>query len=284
MSESANPFAAPGLYHADCMEAMSHFPDKFFDLAIVDPPYGIQADTFNNGSGASKDAGKYGTAVRMRSKGRLNQGSGKLAGRKLNTSDCSWDCAPPDESYFRELRRVSKHQIIWGGNYFQLPPTRCVIVWDKMQPWENFSQVELAWTSYDRPAMLYRKCNTMPGKIHPTQKPESLYIYLLDHFAHKGDRILDTHAGSASSLVAAHRAGLDAWGFEIDQTYFDLASERLRMEKAQVTMMELMGENPSAPSGHLPCRGEIEFEGMNNGPTAKGGIVHENQLERSAEK
>ena len=105
----------PGFYNMDCMEGMKDFPDGYFDLAIVDPPYGIQADKFNNGSGAKKDKGNdYGTAVRLR-KGRLNQGAGKLKGRLLNNSDCSWDSEIPPEEYFRELMRVSKNQIIWGG-------------------------------------------------------------------------------------------------------------------------------------------------------------------------
>jgi site-specific DNA-methyltransferase (adenine-specific) len=123
------------------MEAMKQFPDNAFDLAVVDPPYGIGADNFKNGAGASKDGGKlYSTAVKM--KNRLNTGSGKLKNRLLNQSDCSWDSEPPQKEYFNELFRVSKNQIIWGGNYFDLPPTRGIIVWDKVQPWENFSQVE----------------------------------------------------------------------------------------------------------------------------------------------
>ena len=142
-------------YNMDCMEAMKEFPDKFFDLAVVDPPYGIGADNFKNGAGASKDGGKlYSTAVKM--KNRLNQGSGKLKNRLLNQSDCSWDSEPPKKEYFDELFRVCQNCIIWGGNYFNLPPTRGIIVWDKVQPWENFSQVELAWTSFDRPASLFK--------------------------------------------------------------------------------------------------------------------------------
>lgn len=110
----------PGFYNMDCMEAMKDYPDGYFDLAIVDPPYGIQADNFTNGSGASKDGGrKWGTAVRLRdekkSDGRLNHGCGKLKGRMLNTSDCSWDTEIPPPEYFQELMRVSRNQIIWGG-------------------------------------------------------------------------------------------------------------------------------------------------------------------------
>ena len=227
----------PGFYNMDCMEGMKQFPDKFFDLAIVDPPYGINAPKFNNGSGASKDKGnKYGTAVRLR-KGRLNQGARKLKNRVLNRPDCEWDCSPPDDAYFVELERVSRNRIIWGGNYFQLPPTRGVIAWDKKQPWPNFSQFELAWTSFDKPAAMFRMGNTRGGKIHPTQKPVELYEWLIAKYAKPSDKILDTHVGSASSLIACHRAGLEYWGFEIDATYYAMAKERLDKEKAQTRMM-----------------------------------------------
>lgn len=231
----------PGFYNMDCMEAMKEFPDGFFDLAIVDPPYGIGADNFNNGSGASKDAGIYGTAVRLR-KNRLNQGAGKLKNRLLNQSDCSWDVEPPGDDYFTELFRVSKEKIIWGGNYFKLPPTRCVIVWDKKQPWENFSQFELGWTSFDKPAAIFRMANTRSGKIHPTQKPVELYTWLLSKFAKPGMKILDTHVGSASSLIACHRAGLEYWGFEIDPVYYNAAKERLDRETAQVNIMDILND------------------------------------------
>lgn len=217
------------------MEAMKEFPDGFFDLAVVDPPYGIGADNFKNGAGASKDGGKlYSTAVKM--KNRLNQGGGKLKNRALNTSDASWDVAPPPE-YFDELRRVSKDQIIWGGNYFDLPPTRGIVVWDKLQPWDNFSQVELAWTSFDNPARLFRYSTTgganHEGKIHPTQKPVALYAWLFRHYAKQGMKILDTHLGSGASRIAAYDAGLDFWGYEINQTYFELQEERFARHAAQ---------------------------------------------------
>ena len=231
-------YEKPDLYNADCMDGMREFPDKFFDLAIVDPPYGINADLFNMGSGASKDAGKFGTAVRLR--GRLNQGGGKLKNRLLNRSEISWDNEIPPEEYFEELKRVSKNQVIWGGNYFPLPPTRCVLVWDKKQPWENFSQVELAWTSFDKPAGLFSFSNTGAGKIHPTQKPIELYSWVIRRCAKEGDKILDTHAGSASSLIACHRAGYEAWGFEINKDYYDMAKERLEKEKAQMNIYDLI--------------------------------------------
>ena len=127
-----------------------------------------------------------------------------------------------------------------GGNYFPLPPTRCVIAWDKKQPWDNFSQFELAWTSFDKPAAIFRMCNTMSGKIHPTQKPVALYSWLLSKYAEPGMKILDTHAGSASSLIACHRAGLEYWGYEINPEYYAAAKERLDAEKAQVNMMDIL--------------------------------------------
>ena len=135
-------------FNCDCMEAMREFPDGFFDLAVVDPPYGIGADNFKNGSGASKDAGQYGTAVRL--KNLLNSGAGKLADRVLNKADCSWDAAPPPAAYFEELRRVSKNQIIWGGNYFDLPPTRGIIVWENLFSGDGRAQVWARLRTYGR--------------------------------------------------------------------------------------------------------------------------------------
>lgn len=164
------------------MAYMATIPDKFFDLAVVDPPYGINAPAMDMGSAK----GNVSTATKLR-KGRLNGGAGKLKNRVLNTMSCDWDYNPPGEDYFRELFRVSKNQIIWGGNYFPLPPTRGIICWDKMQPWENFSQVELAWTSFDCPAKLVRISttggNNREEKIHPTQKPVALYQWIFKKFA-----------------------------------------------------------------------------------------------------
>ena len=228
----------PGFYNMDCMEAMKQYPDHYFELAIVDPPYGIGADNFKNASGYTNENRK---SASVRAKNRLNQGGGKLKNRKLLNSDCSWDIAPTQE-YFNELFRVSVNQIIWGGNYFPLPPTRCFVAWDKKQAWENFSQVELAWTSFERPALLVGLRNSgsyTAGKIHPTQKPVELYRYLLSRFAKPGDKILDTHVGSASSLIACHQMGYEFTGFEINEQYYKEAKERLDKELAQVTMYEM---------------------------------------------
>lgn len=191
-------------YNIDCMEYMKSVPDKFFDLAVVDPPYGLDS--------------------------RSTHGRGKLRDRCLNRGQIQkWDIRP-DDNYFRELFRCSRNQIIWGGNYFDLPPCRCVVVWDKMQPWENFSQVEMAWTSFEAPAKLFRFDNRTNGKIHPTQKPVELYAYILRTFAKSGDRILDTHLGSGSSRIAAYSMGFDFYGCEIDEKYFLAQDERFRRE------------------------------------------------------
>lgn len=146
-----------------------------------------------------------------------------------------WDVAPPKE-YFAELARVSKNQIIWGGNYFSLPPTRCFLIWRKLSISENFSMAmcEYAWTSFNDNAKLF-ECAPQGTKkdprIHPTQKPVRLYEWLLERYAKPGYKILDTHVGSASSLIACRRAGLEYWGFEIDPVYFKMANERLQKEE-----------------------------------------------------
>ena len=224
------------VYNTDCMEYMKSIPDKFFDLAIVDPPYGINAPNMNMGTNMNRKHGGYnGESVAQRlKKGRLNRGAGKLKSRALNMMSCDWDFSPPPKEYFDELFRVSRNQIIWGGNYFNLPPSRGIVCWDKMQPWENFSQVELAWTSFDCPASLIRLSNTggsnKETKIHPTQKPVALYHFLLKKFVRSGNRLLDTHLGSGSSRIAAYKMGFDFWGTEIDKEYFDAQEKRFREE------------------------------------------------------
>lgn len=215
------------VYNIDCMEYMKSIPDKFFDLAIVDPPYGINAPNMKMG----ETTGYESTATKLK-KGRLNQGAGKLKNRALQMMPIEWDNAIPPQEYFDELFRVSKNQIIWGGNYFHLPPTRGMVCWDKMQPWDNFSQIELAWTSFDCPAKIV-KISTTGGanaekKIHPTQKPISLYAYLLRNFAKPGDKILDTHLGSGSSRIVAYKMGFDFYATEIYKGYFDTQEDRFK--------------------------------------------------------
>lgn len=228
--------------NGDCMEYMKLFPDKYFDLAIVDPPYGINANNYSNVSGWKGHNNQDSSAKKARN--RLNQGAGKLKDRALQRMMCEWDATPPGKDYFDELFRVSRNQIIWGGNYFDLPPTRGIIVWDKEQPWENFSQVELAWTSFDQPAAIFRMGNAgqAGSKIHPTQKPVKLYQWLVGRYAQSGDSILDTHVGSASSLIAYHGAGHTYVGFEILKDYYDAANERLQQAAAQTTIFDLMAD------------------------------------------
>lgn len=195
-----------GFYLGDCMDGMREFPDKFFSLAIIDPPYGV-GDRFKGGK------------------------TGKMNFNRI--VEKQWD-KPPDQEFFNELFRVSKNQIIWGGNYFALPPSRCFIVWDKLIS-EDFSlaMAEIAWTSFDALAKIVRIPTPKTGdKIHECQKPIKLYEWILKNYAKAGDKILDTHVGSASSLIACHRMGFEYWGFELDADYYKAASERLAKEQA----------------------------------------------------
>jgi len=202
-----------GFWNRDCLDAMREFPDKFFELAIVDPPYGInwmkQVEKPNKGKNWKKWESK------------------------------KWDEKIPNKEYFRELFRVSENQIIWGGNYFDLPPTPCLVIWDKMQEFSG-ATFETAWTSFSSPSKAFRmsrvEAYVRTDKIHPTQKPIELYTWLLQNYAHRGDKILDTHVGSASSLIACHRMGFEYWEFELDESYYKAASERLAKEQAQQTL------------------------------------------------
>jgi site-specific DNA-methyltransferase (adenine-specific) len=203
------------VFNTDCLEYMRTLPDKAFALAIADPPYGINAANMSN-------------TKSMRN--RLQQGAGKLKDRILQCAKKDWDFYPPKQEFFDELFRVCKNVIIWGGNYFNLPPTRCIICWDKVQPWENFSQVEIAWTSFDYPAKLYKFDNRTNDKIHPTQKPVDLYAWCLRTFAKVGDRIFDPMMGSQSSRIAAYKMGFDYVGCELDKEYFDKGCERFNRE------------------------------------------------------
>lgn len=200
-------------YNIDCMQYMKTLPDKYFDLAVVDPPYGI----IEHGGQTGGEKGLF----------------ENRAYRNGNIS--AWDKSP-SKAYFDELFRVTKNQIIWGGNYFGLPATRCILVWDKIQPWENFSQVEMAWTSFSSPAKLFKYDNRTGGKIHPTQKPVALYAWIYQHYAKDGYKILDTHLGSGSSRIAAYDAGLDFVGCEIDKDYFDKQEARFAAHTAQCSL------------------------------------------------
>ena len=200
----------------DNMELMARYPDNYFDLAIVDPPYGVEDIT-----------GKEFAHRR-----------GKLKNRKFNLDADkvkNWDKAPSKE-YFEELFRVSKNQVIWGGNYFELPKYRCPIVWDKVQPFPNFSSFELAWTSFNKPSDLCKIDNRYSGKIHPTQKPVQLYKWILDKYAKIGDKILDTHLGSGSIAIACHDYGYELTACELDKEYYDKAIQRIKNHVSQLKL------------------------------------------------
>jgi len=204
------------LKNMDCLEAMKQMDDNEFDLAIVDPPYGIGAGGVKFKNGTSKSKKEY-------------------------YKQKDWDSSIPSKQYFEELQRVSKNQIIWGGNYFAdfLGAFRCFIFWDKTIHGNSYSDGELAWASFDKVARYYRKNIaqvTSEGRIHPTQKPVTLYEWILDNYAKEGDKILDTHLGSGSIALACHNRGFDLTGFEIDKEYFDNAVERLRVHQSQLTM------------------------------------------------
>ena len=194
----------------DNMELMSRYPDNYFDLAIVDPPYGI-GGKFKGGN------------------------SGKMNFNEI--VEKGWDNTTPTKEYFNELKRVSENQIIWGGNYFldNLGNTRCFICWDKKIS-EDFTlaMAELAWTSFDKLAKIFRmSVPKIGGKIHPTQKPTRLYEWLLIHYAKEGDKILDTHLGSGSIALACHNLGFELTACELDKYYFDASIKRINNHVSQ---------------------------------------------------
>ena len=221
------------IYNQDCIEAMKQMKDDAYDLAIVDPPYGIGFDREHNAmTGIRKDG-----TIRK---------SKKWNNPKLkNYTAKDWDKERPSAEYFQELQRVSKKQIIWGGNYFAdlLPPSGGWVVWDKLRP-QNFtlSQGELAWVSFTGSLKIIKllwigfcKCEKV-DRIHPTQKPVSLYKELLRLYAKEGDKILDTHGGSCSLAIACSDLAYDADIFEIDKEYFDLATKRLKEHQRQLRL------------------------------------------------
>ena len=204
------------LHNADCLEAMRLMEDDAFELAIVDPPYGIGMSGGKKGSFANK-------------------------GQKIIHEKKNWDNSIPDPEYFQQLKRVSKNQIIWGGNYFldYLGATRCFCVWDKMNGTNNLSDCELAWTSFDSSVRRFQHHHFSGGgevRYHPTQKPVTLYTWLLEKYAKKGDRILDTHLGSGSIAIAAHNLGYDLTGYELDKDYYQAACKRLENHQKQLRM------------------------------------------------
>ena len=206
------------LFNMDCMEAMRAMPDKAYDLAIVDPPYGKKPTRNADGLGA-------------------------YPMRTFGLGSDSWDIKPEPE-FFKELFRVSINQIIWGGNYFieHLYSTNCCVIWDKNKTFDAFADCEIAWTSFKTVARIFRytwngmlqgDMKNKETRIHPTQKPVRLYEFLLKNYAKPGDRILDTHLGSGSSAIACHNMGFDLDGYEIDKDYYNAAIKRLNDHKRQ---------------------------------------------------
>jgi site-specific DNA-methyltransferase (adenine-specific) len=218
------------------MELMARYPDGYFDLSIIDPPYGIGASKQNVSS--------------RKRKGRKN--SSLIFASTLTSKE--WDNAIPTQEYFKELFRVSKNQIVWGGNYFPLPLINSWLVWNKLQLLETRSDGEMAWTSFKKPLkivpllqdgfkrgqnvgynqpIIYNEPFSGKQTIHPTQKPVALYKWLLDKYAKQGDKILDTHLGSMSIAIACHDLGFDLVGCELDAEYYQKGLERVNNHIAQ---------------------------------------------------
>jgi len=197
------------VYLMDCMDAMAQMGDKEFSLGCVDPPYGI-----------GEDGGKF--------RGRKGQGHRVL--KKKN-----WDSKTPDTEYFDALMDVTVNQVIWGGNYFFLPPSKCWIFWDKLMG-GDFADGELAWTSFNSVVRKFTKCNKDHGHIHPTQKPIALYDWIFHNYAKPNDTILDTHLGSGSSRIAADKHNLPFLGLELDPDYFRDHCKRFDRYTAQQTL------------------------------------------------
>lgn len=197
----------------DNMELMARYEDNHFDLAIVDPPYGINAAKMTMGRGSRNDTGKN---------------------KKKN-----WDNEKPKKPYWTELFRVSKNQIVWGANYFTdfLPPSMGWVYWDKLKGVNDFSDGELAFTSFDRALRHYNKRvidkTVDRNRVHPTQKPVALYEWLLMNYAKENDKILDTHLGSGSIAIACHNLGFELTGCELDKDYYESAMKRIEQHKQQ---------------------------------------------------
>jgi site-specific DNA-methyltransferase (adenine-specific) len=202
----------------DCMALMARYPDKYFDLAVVDPPYGIDLPNMRMGIGKSKKASK-------------------AENRKWTKKN--WDNKKPTKEYFKELFRVSKNQIIWGGNYFELGVCNKFIIWDKEIPEGlSFSDCEYAWTSFCGANRIFRHSTYIDKheKFHPTQKPIALYDWIFQNYAKPADKILDTHLGSGSSRIAAHKNKLDFTACELDTEYFEAQERRFETYTSQLQL------------------------------------------------
>ena len=206
----------------DCMDLMARYEDNYFDLAIVDPPYGINADKKNS-------------VKKMQSK--------KSAGLSKDYGNQNWDSAVPDDDYFVELKRVSKKQIVWGANFFNLRGG--MLYWHKSVTMPTYSQGELAWLSWLNKidfvdiawhGMIQHDMKNKETRIHPTQKPVKLYEWLLMKYAKENDKILDTHLGSGSIAIACHNLGFELTGCELDKDYYEAAMKRINEHKQQIRM------------------------------------------------
>ena len=207
----------------DNMELMARYKDNYFDLAIVDPPYGIDI-------------------------GNQSQGKGGGVAKKIDYTIKDWDKSAPPAEYFTELIRVSKNQIIWGANHFidKVPfGSSCWVVWDKVNGATDFADAELAYTSFKTAVrifkwrwsgMLQQEMGNKEIRIHPTQKPRQLYNWILDNYAKEGDKILDTHLGSGSIAIACHERGFELTACELDKEYFQSAIKRFKQQTAQQKM------------------------------------------------
>ena len=235
--EKEEHFDRISFYNGDCMDLLKQTPDKYYDLALVDPPYGIGADKAQNNAALS----------RIKAEGKSKAGRGwKLY------HETDWDNETPTDEYWAELFRVSKNQIVWGGNYFTkyLPPKMGWILWDKGQRDFSLADGELAWTSFDKALRIFEtsrgkalaRNNETGGRFHPTQKPVQLYEWILKHYANENDRILDTHLGSGSIAIAIDKANtldkknLTFVGIELDPHYFQAAVERFKNHKRQCVL------------------------------------------------
>jgi site-specific DNA-methyltransferase (adenine-specific) len=194
----------------DNLLLMARYPDNHFDLAIVDPPYGLGESVVNSG-------GRF---------------------KRYKNKNGNWDLEIPKQEYFKELFRCSKNQIIWGGNYFNLPPNKHFLIWDKGQPEGiSFAMAEYAWSSLDKVAQIYKiRTQGQKDRFHPTQKPVKLYEWLLMNYAKEGNKILDTHLGSGSIALACHNLGYDLTACELDKEYYDAAMKRLKQHQSQLTI------------------------------------------------
>ena len=226
-------------YNVDCMEYMATLPDKAFDLAVVDPPYGDGNSQSDHGEKAQWNwfGGHFDRYKKVTR-------TGGTWAEKYGKRIIAWDVSPGPE-YFKELFRVSRNQVIWGGNYFALPPSRCFLVWRKTNiPVKGFSMApcEYAWTSFFENAKIFEFSSVGSGmekRFHPTQKPIALYEWVYQQFAKPGDKILDTHLGSGSSRLAAYTMGLDFVGCEIDKEYFKMQEERFENYTAQTSLFHM---------------------------------------------